>query len=66
VFVEWADRVERALPADHLRIELAMLLDGDSNIDARAITIAPRGDAWCARAERLDAALAPFACEAGR
>ena len=56
VFVEWADRVAAALPDS--RLELVLHITDD---DHREIVVRPHGPSWAARADRLAAALAPFA-----
>jgi tRNA A37 threonylcarbamoyladenosine biosynthesis protein TsaE len=56
VFVEWADRVAAALPESWLELVLHI---GDD--DHREIEVRPHGRAWAVRADRLAAALDPFA-----
>ena len=56
VFVEWADRVAAALPDSWLELVLQITAD-----DHREIEVRPHGPGWAARADRLAAALAPFA-----
>jgi tRNA threonylcarbamoyladenosine biosynthesis protein TsaE len=56
VFVEWADRVAAALPDSWLELVLHITDDDHREIDVR-----PHGPAWAARADRLAAALEPFA-----
>jgi tRNA threonylcarbamoyladenosine biosynthesis protein TsaE len=58
-FVEWADRVAAALPESWL--ELVLHIHDD---DRREIELRPHGPTWARRADRLTAALEPFA--AGR
>lgn len=55
VFVEWADRVERALPENWLEIRLQV--DDD---ETRELMVVPHGSTWRLRGERLQAVLAPF------
>jgi tRNA threonylcarbamoyladenosine biosynthesis protein TsaE len=57
LLVEWGDAVEALLPPDHLVIELTTAPGDD---DARAIAVTPVGPSWDARAERLEAVLAPW------
>jgi tRNA threonylcarbamoyladenosine biosynthesis protein TsaE len=56
VFIEWADRVAAALPDSWLELVLHITDD-----DHREIEVRPHGSAWAARADRLAAALEPFA-----
>ena len=59
VFIEWADRVAAALPESWL--ELVLHIQDD---DHREVEVRPHGRAWAARADRLTAALEPFAVTA--
>jgi tRNA threonylcarbamoyladenosine biosynthesis protein TsaE len=61
VFVEWADRVAAALPESWLELVLHI---GDD--DHREIEVRPHGRTWAVRADRLTAALGPFAGPAPR
>lgn len=56
VFVEWADRVEGALPESWLEIRLQVRSD-----DTRELLLIPHGPGWRDREPRLHAVLAPFA-----
>src|SRR5919107_2487046 len=56
VFVEWADRVAAALPDSWLELVLHITYD-----DQREIDVSPHGPTWARRADRLHAALGPFA-----
>ncbi|HJU00624.1 MAG TPA: tRNA (adenosine(37)-N6)-threonylcarbamoyltransferase complex ATPase subunit type 1 TsaE [Actinomycetes bacterium] len=56
VFIEWADRVAAALPDSWLELVLHITDD-----DRRELDVRPHGPAWAARADRLAAALEPFA-----
>ena len=56
VFIEWADRVAAALPDSWLELVLHITDDDHRELDVR-----PHGPAWAARADRLAAALEPFA-----
>ena len=56
VFIEWADRVAAALPDSWLELVLHITEDDQRELDVR-----PHGPAWAARADRLAAALEPFA-----
>ena len=56
VFVEWADRVAAALPDSWLELVLHITDD-----DHRELEVRPHGPTWAARADRLTAALEPFA-----
>jgi tRNA threonylcarbamoyladenosine biosynthesis protein TsaE len=55
VFVEWADRVSRALPDGW--VELRLEVAGD---ERRRVTVEPHGGPWPARMPALRRALAPF------
>ena len=58
VFVEWADRVSRALPDGW--VELRLHVTGD---ERRLVTVEPHGGPWPARMAQLKRSLAPFAVE---
>ena len=57
LLVEWGDAVEALLPADHLVVELTTAV---AETEERAIVVTSVGPSWDARAERLEAVLAPW------
>jgi tRNA threonylcarbamoyladenosine biosynthesis protein TsaE len=58
VFVEWADRVSRALPDGWVELRLEVADD-----ERRRVTVEPHGGPWPARMVLLKESLAPFAVE---
>jgi len=58
VLIEWGDVVARSL-GEHLAVHLVA---DDDNDDAREIIVSATGRTWAARWERIEAALAGFAC----
>jgi tRNA threonylcarbamoyladenosine biosynthesis protein TsaE len=68
VFVEWADRVDQALPEDWVELRLRTTWDQTSADpseagrpdEARRITVEPHGAAWPGRMARLREALHAF------
>lgn len=56
LLVEWGDAIEEILPADHVTIELTAAEVGE----ARRIMLAPGGQTWVERWERLEQVLSPW------
>jgi tRNA threonylcarbamoyladenosine biosynthesis protein TsaE len=58
VFVEWADRVSRALPDSWVELRMETVAD-----ERRHITVEPHGESWPGRMPALKEALARYAVE---
>ncbi len=57
VLVEWGDVADALFP-DHLQVRLALDAATPDDVDARVITLTPRGGTWSRRWDRLLAAVA--------
>ncbi len=59
-FVEWGDRIQAALPADHITVDIGLPPGDDIDADDRIILVAAHGPNWGARARRIATALAHY------